>query len=97
MTVEDLIKENVCVICSKTFYGFGNNPAPIKFSGKCCNDCDSLVIKARLEKIMTRCIDCGESPLFFEGENEYEPDPITGDKRCWPCDIKANPERYDYD
>ena len=52
MTVEDLIKENVCVICFKTFYGFGNNPAPIKFSGKCCNDCDSLVIKARLEKII---------------------------------------------
>ena len=53
MTVEDLIKENVCVICSKTFYGFGNNPAPIKFSGKCCNDCDSLVIKARLEKLIS--------------------------------------------
>lgn len=58
MTVENLIKENftlgerVCVICSKTFYGFGNNPAPIKFSGKCCNDCDAIVIKARLEKII---------------------------------------------
>jgi len=46
---------------------------------------------------MTRCIDCGEFPLVFEGGNEYEPDPDTGDKRCWSCDIKANPERYDDD
>ena len=53
MTVEDLIKENVCVICSKTFYGLGRNPAPIKFSGRCCDDCDDKVNKARIEKLIS--------------------------------------------
>lgn len=33
-----------CVICGKTFYGFGNNPAPVKNTGRCCDDCDSLVV-----------------------------------------------------
>ena len=40
------------------------------------------------------CIDCGESGLVFEGENEYEPDPVTGDPRCFSCNLKANPEEY---
>ena len=34
------------------------------------------------------CVDCGEYPLVFEGTNEYEPDPITGDKRCFSCHVK---------
>lgn len=33
-----------CVICGQTFYGFGNNPAPVKNTGRCCDDCDSLVV-----------------------------------------------------
>jgi len=45
------------------------------------------------------CIDCGKYPLVFESETEedeeYEPDPETGDKRCYSCDLKANPTRYD--
>jgi hypothetical protein len=60
MTVEDLIKkdfghtlDNVCVICSKTFQGIGHNPAPIKFSGRCCNDCNDKVIYSRLEKLIS--------------------------------------------
>ena len=40
------------------------------------------------------CIDCDEE-LVFEGSNEYEPDPITGEPRCFSCDLKANPERYE--
>ena len=33
-----------CVICGKPFYGFGNNPAPVKNTGRCCDDCDLLVV-----------------------------------------------------
>ena len=40
------------------------------------------------------CIDCGEEDLVFEGENEYEPDPVTGEPRCFSCDLKSNPKRY---
>lgn len=41
-----------------------------------------------------KCIDCAEIDLVFEGENEYEPDPKTGEPRCFSCDLIANPERY---
>lgn len=40
------------------------------------------------------CVDCGEEDLVFEGENEYEPDPVTGEPRCFICDLKSNPERF---
>ena len=29
----DKSKMFVCVLCDKTFYGFGNNPAPLKKKG----------------------------------------------------------------
>ena len=53
MTVKSLIEKTVCVICSKTFQGIGHNPAPIKFSGRCCNDCNDKVIYSRLEKLIS--------------------------------------------
>lgn len=33
-----------CVICGKPFYGFGNSPSPIKYTGRCCDDCNSSVV-----------------------------------------------------
>ena len=44
---------------------------------------------------MKKCIDCEIDSLVFEGENEYEPDIITGEPRCFSCDLKANPQRYE--
>jgi len=44
------------------------------------------------------CIDCGEQGLTFDGadaEKIYEPGEETGEKRCWACDRKANPEKYE--
>ena len=43
---------------------------------------------------LLNCINCLKTDLVFEGENEYEPDPETGEPRCFSCDLKANPERY---
>lgn len=41
-----------CCICSKKFYGWGNNPAPVKASGECCDDCNrNKVIPARLAQL----------------------------------------------
>ena len=38
-----------CVICGKTFYGFGNDPAPVKYIGRCCDDCNAMtVVLARI-------------------------------------------------
>ena len=37
-----------CVICGEPFYGFGNDPAPVKNTGRCCDDCNSsIVVPAR--------------------------------------------------
>lgn len=42
-----------CCICGKEFVGFGNNPYPLchkdDYDSRCCNDCDSTVIQARIE------------------------------------------------
>lgn len=38
-----------CCICGKLFKGYGNNPVPVKPSGKCCDFCNTnIVIPARI-------------------------------------------------
>ena len=37
-------KSYVCSICGKTDYGYGNNPFPVTETGRCCDDCNSLVV-----------------------------------------------------
>jgi len=47
--MNDIKKVIICVICGKKFRGIGNNPAPIKKKGKCCDECNLLkVIPKRL-------------------------------------------------
>ena len=44
-------KEQVCCICGKKFVGYGNNPAPYKKSGRCCDQCnDDYVIPSRISQ-----------------------------------------------
>ena len=40
-----------CCICKKEFYGYGNNPYPLRERGRCCDLCNMQVIKARMELI----------------------------------------------
>lgn len=41
-----------CCICGKVFYGYGNNPYPVKDDGRCCDECDELiVIPARIRQL----------------------------------------------
>lgn len=43
-------KPKKCVICHEQYFGFGNNPAPVKQKGQCCDNCNATrVIPARLE------------------------------------------------
>lgn len=37
-----------CVLCHKTFTGYGNNPASLVFHGRCCNECNYAVIAERV-------------------------------------------------
>ena len=51
--IKDYVKEPneyfECCFCKKLVKGYGNNPAPVKNSGKCCNECNAeIVIPARL-------------------------------------------------
>lgn len=44
--------EYTCCICGDEFEGYGNNPAPYKASGKCCDACNrKFVIPARLMQL----------------------------------------------
>ena len=39
-----------CCLCGGEFEGYGNNPAPLKDSGECCDRCNAeKVIPARCE------------------------------------------------
>lgn len=42
-----------CCFCKKMFRGYGNNPAPVSKTGRCCNECNvEIVIPARMKEIM---------------------------------------------
>lgn len=42
--------KNKCCLCGEEFEGYGNNPAPLKESGECCDQCNAeKVIPARCE------------------------------------------------
>ena len=45
------MKKNKCCICDKEFEGYGNNPDPITKEGRCCDECNKKVIRARVEQI----------------------------------------------
>ena len=47
------MKEFTCVICKKKFTGYGNNPYPLASKGRCCDDCDNLVVASRLDMHFT--------------------------------------------
>lgn len=46
-----------CTICKMKFIGSGNNPAPVKFSGRCCDKCNyELVVPMRIISLTKRQI-----------------------------------------
>lgn len=45
---------NICCLCNIPFNGYGNNPAPLKDKGICCDKCNILVIIERLKRLATK-------------------------------------------
>ena len=46
--------EKTCCICGKKFFGWGNDPWPVRTEGECCDDCNnSEVLAARLMGLKT--------------------------------------------
>lgn len=37
-----------CCLCGREFKGWGNNPAPLRDKGVCCDECNGGVILARM-------------------------------------------------
>lgn len=37
-----------CVLCKETFTGYGNNPEPLEFEGRCCDTCNDHVLISRV-------------------------------------------------
>lgn len=48
-------KQKTCCICKKKYLGFGNNALPLK-RGRCCDDCNRLVVSDRIKKSMLRFV-----------------------------------------
>lgn len=48
----DAVEKKICCICGKEFEGYGNNPAPVKKTGECCNECnEKYVVPKRLSML----------------------------------------------
>lgn len=44
-----------CCICGRLFEGIGNNPYPVKKTGRCCDYCnDTRVIPERVRRLLNR-------------------------------------------
>ncbi len=46
-------KTFTCCICKRQFSDYGNNPAPVKFSGRCCDECNRTVVLAARIKLLS--------------------------------------------
>jgi hypothetical protein len=38
-----------CVMCGEDAGAYGHNPYPLKEEGRCCDECNWMVIQARLD------------------------------------------------
>ena len=45
--MDNVVEIQKCVICEKSFSGFGNNPEPVEYGGRCCDDCNASVVIPR--------------------------------------------------
>ena len=40
-----------CIICEDKFTGYDHNPDPISTKGRCCDNCNLLVIASRIKQL----------------------------------------------
>jgi hypothetical protein len=63
-----------CIICKKEYQGYGNNAEPIA-KGQCCNECNELVIIARLRQSVWGNVAGSNKSRTNEIKNAIEKDP----------------------
>jgi hypothetical protein len=47
------MNKKICSICKKKYEGFGNNAEPIN-NGRCCDECNKIVLLERIKILMSR-------------------------------------------
>lgn len=47
-------KIEICVLCGQPIIGYGNNPWPLAEEGRCCDECNELVIMARIGNLIKK-------------------------------------------
>ena len=72
-------EDKTCVICGKTYTGYGNNAEPVA-DGRCCDDCNiEIVIPARLKQIKNTSNTLNESAVDREQEfQQFKKDVAAG-------------------
>jgi len=43
-----------CVLCYRKRTGYGNNPNPVSLSGRCCDNCNRLVMMVRIGNSLSK-------------------------------------------
>lgn len=73
-----------CCICGKEFEGYGNNPYPVKYGGRCCDECNTkIVIPARMSGLFnTGTFDCENCPNNNNAEWSYDNCPVRDAGIC---------------
>ena len=41
----------ICCVCGKIYFGYGNNAWPVA-DGRCCDECNGLVIAERIRNLI---------------------------------------------
>lgn len=61
ISLNEDVSSELCCICGEPLGGYGNNPAPYRDSGKCCDACNiKFVIPTRIEQVLTQNIKMGK-------------------------------------
>ena len=43
-----------CILCYRERTGYGNNPNPVALSGRCCDNCNRLVVMVRIGNSLSK-------------------------------------------
>jgi hypothetical protein len=52
MAAASALDAKVCAICCKPYAGYGNNPVPLAQQGRCCDQCNTYVVRKRIDDLI---------------------------------------------
>ena len=67
---DNIPMSKTCDICKSKYIGFGNNAWPLVDDGRCCDDCNSRVLMARIANMRRLSLLGDQSDLEVCDEND---------------------------